>query len=209
MCRAGASHGVRWCRSSLAGLDHPGRGAARNIPSASEPRPPATLLELVCLPAAKCVPPSGIVFLQYWAWFHLPNIACVFRNRAIARKLSGAGDVQDCFLRPCTGFGIERAEPFLCIAIRAQVREIHIVIALGQEHIAQGSEYSWLIAAEVVGENQVKSGPGLRLVFVMPLWIVPGATVLHLLHGEPEQEHVLFSGFLRHFNGRTVAGSGR
>src|ERR1700692_4567104 len=98
------------------------------------------------------------MFLEHWAWFHLPNLACVFRNRAIARKLPGAGDVQYCFLRPCAGLGIERAEPILCVAIRDQVRQMHIVIALGQKRIAQGSEYSWFVAAEVVRENQVQSG---------------------------------------------------
>src|ERR1700683_5205249 len=200
MCRAGVSHGVRWCRSCPSGLDHSGRDGARNIPSPGELRPPATPSALVCRPAAKCVHPSETVFLDYWAWFHLPNLACIFRNRAIALKLSGAGDVQDGFLRPCARIGIERAEPILRLAVRGQVRQIHIVIALIQKHIAQGSEYSWFIEAEVVRENQVQSGARLRLMFIMPVRVIPGTAVLNLFHRKPEQENVLFSGFLRHFD---------
>src|SRR5580700_5327928 len=153
--------------------------------------------------------PATALFLGYWAWFHLPNLACVFRNRAIARKLPGAGDVQDCFLRPSAGFGIERAEPFLCLAIRGQICQVYIMIALSQKRIAQGSEYSWLIAAEVIRENEVERSSNLRLILIVPMRVVPGAARLDLLHREPEQEHVLFSGFLRHFDGGAVAGSDR
>src|SRR5260370_35261172 len=124
------------------------------------------------------------MFLEHWAWFHLPNLACVFRNRAIARKLPGAGDVQNCFLRPCAGFGIERTEPFLCLAIRGQVRQVHVVIALGQKRIAQGSEYSWFVAAEVVRENQAQSGSRLRLLFIIPLSIEACAAGLSLLQSD-------------------------
>src|SRR5271156_4413048 len=155
MCRGGASHGVRWYQSCPSGWDHPGRAGARNIPSAGEPRPPATTWALVCRPAAKSFHLAGTGFLEHWAWFHLPNLTGVFRNRAIARKLPGAGNVQDCFLRPCAGFGIERTDPVLGVAIRGQVRQVHVVIALSQKRIAQGSEHSWFVAAEVVRENQV------------------------------------------------------
>src|SRR5580704_5259845 len=151
--------------------------------------------------------PATALFLGYWAWFHLPNLSRVFRNRAIARKLPGAGDVQDCFMRPSAGIGIERAEPVLCIAIRGQISQMHIVIALGQKRIAQRSKNSRFITAEVVRENQLQGGSRLRLIFIMPVRVVPGAAVLDFLNGEPEQKHVLFSGFLRHFDGRTVAGS--
>src|SRR5208282_4460760 len=75
--------------------------------------------------------------------------------------------------------------------------------------IAQRSEYSWFVAAEVVGENEVQRSSSLGFIFIVRMRVVPGAAILDLLHCEPDQKHVLFTGFLRHFDGRTVAGSNR
>ena len=60
-------------------------------------------------------------------------------------------------MRPCAGIGIQCAEPFVRLAVGGQVRQVHIVIALGQERIAQWSEYACFVAAEVVRENEVST----------------------------------------------------
>jgi hypothetical protein len=67
------------------------------------------------------------------------------------------------------------------------------VISMREERIAQGLEDARLIAAEVVGENQVQRGPGLRLVLVVPVRIVPTSAVFYLLRGQAEKEEIFLS----------------
>ena len=126
-------------------------------------------------------------------------------NGAVARKLPGAGYIQDCFARPRARIGIQPAEPLLRLAVGGQVGQVHVVITVGQKRIAQGSEHPWFVAAEVVGKNQIQSRFGLWLMFIVPLRVIPGAAVLHLFHGEAKQEHVFLPSLLRHFDGRSVA----
>ena len=89
-------------------------------------------------------------------------------------------------MRPRAGVGIECTEPIMRLAVRGQVRQVHVVIALGQERIVQRSKDSRFIPAKVVRENEVQSSSRLRLIFIMPVRVVPGPAVLDLLHGEPE-----------------------
>ena len=99
------------------------------------------------------------------------------------------------------------AESFLRLDVRGQIRQVHVVIAAGQQRIAQRIEYSRFVAAEVVGENEVQCRPSLRLMIVMPVRAVPGAAVLDLFDGQAEKEHVFFASLLRHLDGRAVARS--
>src|SRR5258708_20203350 len=116
---------------------------------------------------------SLIVFLGYWVWFRLPNVGCIFSNGAVARKLPRACYVQNRFVRPCARIGIQCAEPFMRLAIRREVRQVYIVIAVGQESLAQRFEHTWLVAAEVIRKNKVQRGSSLRLIFIMPVSTVP------------------------------------
>jgi hypothetical protein len=47
---------------------------------------------------------------RHSAWFHPPNVGCVFRNGAVTRKFPGARYVQDRFVRPGVAIGIQCAE---------------------------------------------------------------------------------------------------
>ncbi len=58
-------------------------------------------------------------------------------------------------MRPCLAIGIQCADSFLCLAVRGQISQMHVVIALAQERIAQRTEHPWFIAAEVVREDEV------------------------------------------------------
>ena len=73
-----------------------------------------------------------------------------------------------------SGIAIQCAEPLLRLDVGRQVRQVHVVIAVRQQRIAQRFEDSRLVAAEVVGENQVQRRASLRLVFVVPVRVVPG-----------------------------------
>src|ERR1700736_3000836 len=81
---------------------------------------------------------SFMAFLGYWVWFRLPNVGCVFSNGAVARKLSGACYVQNRFMCPCAGISIQRAEPFMRLAIRRKVRQVHVVIAITRDRRDKG-----------------------------------------------------------------------
>ena len=74
-----------------------------------------------------------------------------------------------------------------------------------QKRIAQRREDARLVAAEVIGENQVQRRAGLRLVVIVPLRIVPAAAGGHLVRRQAEEEEILLARFLRHLDGRAVA----
>ena len=73
---------------------------------------------------------------------------------------------------------------------------MHVVVAVRQQRVAQRREDAGLVAAEVVGEDQVQRGAGLRLVVVVPVRVVPAAAVGDLLGGQAEEEEVLLAGLL-------------
>ena len=96
-------------------------------------------------------------------------------------------------------------QPLVRLEIGLQVRQVHVVVAVRQQRVAQRSEDARLVAAEVVGEDQVQRRAGLRLVVVVPVRVVPAAAVGHLLRGQAEQEEVLLARFFGHLDGRAVA----
>jgi hypothetical protein len=61
------------------------------------------------------------------------------------------------------------ARPPVCLEIGLGVRQGHIVVAARQEAVTQRGEHARLVAAEVVGEDQVQRRTGLRLVLRVPV----------------------------------------
>ena len=76
-----------------------------------------------------------------------------------------------------------------------------------QERCRERREDARLVAAEVVREDQVQRGAGFRLVFIVPVRVVPAAAVGHLFGGQTEEEEVLLARFFGHLDGRAVAGA--
>jgi hypothetical protein len=70
---------------------------------------------------------------------------------------------------------------------------VHVVIASCQKRAAQRLEKAGLVAIEMIGKDQVQSGAGLRLVFVVPVRVVPRPAAGHLIRGEPEEKEVLLT----------------
>src|SRR5215468_10712253 len=190
MCLEKATHGVRSCRSSPVGWDLAGQGGVRNTPSPAERHPPASLWMPVCRRGVKAnfraLQTPIAPFLRYWTWFYLPDVARVFSNGAVARKLSGARNVQNRFPGPLGRICIERADRFLCPAIRRQVRQMHVVVAVRQEGIAQRSENSWFVPAEIVGEDKIQCCSRFVLVLIVPMRVIRTTAVLDLVHREAE-----------------------
>src|SRR5882762_3286856 len=135
---------------------------------------------------------------------HLPDVPCVLRDRPIARELAGGRHVQDGLARPRIRIPVERAELAIRLEIRAEVCKVHVVIA-PEQRLAQRCEDAGLVAAEMVGRNQVQRGTHLWLVVVVPAWAVPATAVRDLVGGEPEQKEVLLARLLRHLDGGSVA----
>src|SRR5271167_1836270 len=140
MCLEKASHDVRSCRSGQVDWGLPSQGDARNSPSPAERHPPAFLWEPVCPQATNAsfavLQCPGAVVLRDWTWFCLPDVASIFGDGAVARESSRARYIQNCFARPLTRVCIQRACGFLCLAIRGEVRQVHVVIALRQKGVA-------------------------------------------------------------------------
>src|SRR5262249_5190292 len=86
--------------------------------------------------------------------------------------------------------------------IGGEVREVHVVVAAREQRVAQRCEDARLVAAEVVGEDQIQRRPDLGLVVVVPLRVVPAAASGHLVRGQTEEEEVLLSGLLGHLDRR-------
>jgi len=110
---------------------------------------------------------------------------------------------------PGRSVGIQGTEPLLRLAVRGQISQMHVVIASGQQGIAQGHEHPRFLAAEVVREDKVERRASLRLIFIVPMGALPAAAAFDLFYRETEEEKVRFSGLLRHFDGGAVAGSDR
>ena len=100
-------------------------------------------------------------------------------------------------------------QPLVRLEVGGQVRQMHVVVAMRQQRVAQRSEEAGFVAAEMVGEDQVQRGAGLRLVLVMPVRAVPAAAVGDLIGRQAEEEEVLLAGFFGHFDRRAVARADR
>ena len=57
----------------------------------------------------------------------------------------------------------------------------------------------------MVGDNQVKSGASLRVVFIVPMRIVPASAFGDLLGRQPKEKDIVFARSLGHLDRRPVA----
>ena len=67
------------------------------------------------------------------------------------------------------------------LKVGCKVRQVHVVIPVCQQCVTEWSEDTGFIAAEMIGEDQVQRGASLRLIFIVPMGVVPGAA--HHLDG--------------------------
>src|ERR1700751_5256946 len=101
--------------------------------------------------------------------------------------------------------GPELAKAMIRVEIGLEVREMHVKVAMGEKRIGQRGKDARLMAAEIIGEDQVESGASLGFMIVMPMGIVPATAVSDLLGREAEEEEVVFAGGFGHFDGGAVA----
>src|SRR5580658_8872441 len=145
----------RWSRTSPSGLDPTCPAGARSIHAPDGRGRPGSPWAPAGPPAVRFAPSASV--LRHRAWLHSPDLAGIFGDGAIARKLSGRRDIQNGFARPLVAVRVEFAQSLLRLDVRRQVRQMHVVIALGQKRAAQRLEKTGLVATEMIGENQVQS----------------------------------------------------
>src|SRR5215469_2389799 len=81
---------------------------------------------------------------------------------------------------------------------------MHVMVA-GQKCLPEGSKYTRLIAAEIVGKNQIQGRTSFGFLIIVPTWAVPATTVNDLVCSQPKQKEVSFASLFCHFDGRPVA----
>src|SRR5260370_25201532 len=126
-------------------------------------------------------------------WLCIPDRRGVLGDRTVAGEPARAGHIQDGLAGPTFSVTVELDKLLIGGEIRLQVREMPVIVAAIQQCIAQRREDTGFGAAEIVGEDQIQRGTGLRLVFVMPARVVPGATAGDLLGGQAEQKKALLA----------------
>src|SRR5436305_13828504 len=141
----------------------------------------------------------------YRATLHAPDLARIFRDGAIARKLPGGRHVQDGLARPLLRMSVEFTHALLRLDVGRQIREVHVVISVLQKRVAERLEETGLIAVEVIRKDQIQSSTNLGLVFVMPARAVPRPAGQHLLRGKTEQKECVLASLLRHLDRCTIA----
>src|SRR5262245_17685411 len=82
---------------------------------------------------------------------------------------------------------------------------MHVVVTARQQCVTQRGEGPRLIAARVIGKDQVERFSGLRFVVIVPMRVIPAPIVRHLFRRQAEQEEILFACLLGHLDGGSVA----
>src|SRR5215471_17209347 len=146
--------------------------------------------------------PSGALLQR--TWFYLPDVAGVFRNGAVTRKLAGMPYIEDRLARPRVGLRVQGAHLCLGIDIGRQISKVSVIVPMRQEHVQDRGKNPRLVRAESIGGDHLEGAAGLRLMVIVPLWVVPAAAVLHLFCRQAEEEKVLLARLLSHFDRSAV-----
>src|SRR3984885_9467622 len=132
--------------------------------------------------------------------FYAPDLLRILPDRAVTRELARTGEVENDLLRPFVRLAVEVAQPPVGMKIGGEVGQVHEMVALGEESAAQGFEDPRLVGTEMIRKDQIQRLAGFRLIFIVPMRIVPGLAVGDFLCGEAEQEEVFLSRLLGHFD---------
>src|SRR4030095_11517661 len=136
MCRQGTSHGVRWCQSLRVDPGHSRPVFSDSTLAQADSRPPASpswpafLLGKTSSQMASFS--IGYVSLWYRTRLRIPDLRRILGDGAVTGELPGAGQVQDDLARPALGIGVEREKSAIRFEIGGEIRQMHVVIAVGQ-----------------------------------------------------------------------------
>src|SRR5208337_2951759 len=131
---------------------------------------------------------------RYRARLGIPDLPGILADRAIAGEPAAAGHIDDCHGGPCRGIlAVERADALLGLNVTVQIGQVHVVISMRQERLANRFVEARLTGVDVVAEEQVDGGARFRLVMVVPVRAVPGAAGGDLVGGQAVEENVFLT----------------
>ena len=110
-------------------------------------------------------------------------------------------------LGPLIVIMVEIAEPPVGMKIVGEIGQVHERSPLVRSAPRSGFEDPRLVRAEMIGKDQVERFPGLRLILVVPMGVVPGRLLATSSSREAEQEEIVFPRLLGHLDRGAVAGS--
>src|SRR5690349_11979950 len=148
----------------------------------------AIVIVLVNAPVLASNPSSH---LRHWARRRIPDVGGILSDRSIAREFARTGDIHNRLPRPAVAVRVKRAQGLVRLQIRLQISQMHVVVTVLEQGVVQRRKNALLVLAEIVARYEVQGGPGLGLVLVVPIRIVPAAALIDLLRAQPEQEEVL------------------
>src|SRR6266568_4934905 len=145
--------------------------------------------------------------LLYRAGLYLPDVRGVIGYRPVAGERASMADVEDRLARPGRGVPVQGTDLGLGLDVRRQVCQVHVVIAVPQEHVDNRGEDPRFGRAEGVGGNHVQGPSSLRLLRIVPMWIIPAPAAHHLVRCQAKEEEMVLPGLVRHLDGGAIAGA--
>src|SRR5215813_1924177 len=142
--------------------------------------------------------PSGALLQR--TWLCLPDVAGVFRNGAVTRKLAGMAHIEDRLTCPGLWLRVQGAHLCLGFDIGRQIGKVSVIVPMRQEHVQDRGKNPRLVRTEGVGGDHIEGTAGFRLMVIVPVGIVPAAAVLNLFCCQAEEEKVLLARLLGHFD---------
>src|SRR3979490_1090437 len=140
--------------------------------------------------------------LSHRASLSVPDLSCVFGDGAVAGEPAGRCYVQDRLMRPSVPISVKLENSSVGLEVGTQVCKVHVVVAAGEQLVAQRPQDARLMAAEIVVKDQIERRVRFGFVVVVPMRVVPAAGVGHLLRGQAKEGVNLLAAFPSQFDRR-------
>src|SRR5436309_14837947 len=111
----------------------------------ARPRPPRSWLFAAGLVQRGAHPRRAVRGSWHRARLGVPDLGRVLGDGAIAGELARPGDVEDGLACPPLLVRVELEEPPVGLQVGAQVGQVHIMVAAGEQRVAQGPEGAGLV----------------------------------------------------------------
>src|SRR5215813_7420326 len=112
-------------------------------------------------------------YLRHRTGLHPPDVGGVFRDGAVARKLSGVANIQDGFPGPCLGLAIQLSHLLLCTSVGREIGQVHVMIAVREERLPDRRKHPRLGMAKGIVADHIQDIAELWLMLVVPMRVIP------------------------------------
>jgi len=83
-------------------------------------------------------------------WLSFPNLASIFKDGAVAGKLTGARDVDNGLFRPALPVSIKAAHSFMGLTVRLEIGQMQVMVAVREKGFVNRIEDPRLMAVELL-----------------------------------------------------------